>query len=152
MSAPGSVTSYAPKPKGSIMNSTTNGDATNFQAPPAPQLPSEPAVLSSTIEGAIGRIGDIAAKEMEQAADDIMEAAEHIAAQFRRLAAAMRLTVDGHGKAASDFCARMRSAHETVRSLSPSFEPPKAAAVDGHEPDPEPEPPPVPKFLLKGQK
>lgn len=150
MSAPGNVTSYAPKPKGTVMN-TTNGDATNFQAPPAPQLPSEPAVLSTTIEGSIGRIGDIAAKEMEATANDIMEAAEHVADQFRRLAAAMRQTSDSHGKAASDFCARMRSSYEAVRTLSVAFEPPRAAG-EGHEAEPEIKQAPVPKFLLKGQK
>lgn len=160
MSAPGNVTSYAPKPKGGLaMNNPTNGDATdnNFEAPQAPQLPSEPAVLSSTIEGAIGRIGDIAAQEMERTADEIMDAAEHVAGQFRRLAAAMRKTVDGHGKAAADFCARMQNSYEAVRTLSVAFEHPKAAS-EGHEgerhaeADTEVDKKPVPKFLLKGQK
>ena len=150
MSAPGNVESYAPKPKGVIMNSAMNGETTdNFHAPPAPQLPSEPAVISLTIDRAIGRIGDIAATEMEATADDIMEAATHVAGEFRRLAEAMRQTSAGHGKAASDFCARMRTSYEAVRTLSRSFEPPSNADTEGAPEEPELEPKDVPRFLKR---
>lgn len=157
MSAPGNVDSYAPKskqPNGNGSGEQAPAASPDAKAPPAPQLPSEPHVLASTIEGAVGRIGDIAALEMEHTADDIMEAAEHVAAQFRRLAIAMRKASEGHGKAASDFCARMRTSYDAVQKLSVAFAPRHEDGDDNDEEtagdaEPAAEEKPVPRFLLR---
>lgn len=143
MSAPGNVTSYAPKGR-------EPGDASTPERPPTPTAaPSEPAIISSTIDRAVGRIGDIAAAEMEAVADDIMEAATHVSEEFRRLAEAMRLTSANHGKAAAEFCARMRTSYESVRTLSGSFDPRNNG--DGEQAEPPIEPQEVPKFLKRQQ-
>lgn len=147
MSAPGDVTSYAPKRREPPMNDYVADDLP--KVPPAPPAPSEPAVISIAIDRAIGRIGDIAAAEMEATADDIMAAAEHVAGEFRRLAEAMRQTSAGHGKAASDFCTRMRTSYDAVRTLSESFNPPATVDAEGHPNEPPIEPKDVPKFLKR---
>lgn len=147
MSAPGNVTSYAPKGRDPSEEGTAADVPPVARLPIPPSAPSEPAIISVTIDRAIGRIGDIAAAEMERTADDIMDAAEHVAQQFRTLAAAMRETSDGHGKAAADFCDRMRKSYESVRTLSKSFDPPAAVDAEGHPAEPPLEPEEVPKFL-----
>lgn len=129
MATPGTVTSYAPNPK----TATNAIDAAIQKAATETRLPVCPTELSKTIEASVEQIGRIAADELEITAQEIMEAAEHVAGQYRRLAEAMRKATNGHAKAASDFCNRLRTSFETVRSLADAFNPPAAAAAAEHD-------------------
>lgn len=119
MATPGTVTSYAPNQK-----TTTNAiDAAIQKAATETRLPVCPTELSKTIEASVAQIGRIAADELDITAQEIMEAAEHVAGQYTRLAEAMRAATNGHAKAAAEFCSRLRTSFDTVRSLAEAFNP-----------------------------